>query len=108
MVSPRVVISWQLANEPHKDPNDNGLSVVFWVVGSDDLRKVNKDNWRFDFQNLSTGTGNAQRDTMTIPLFHGIVIIYDVKRIRHAATTTLSNTSQIKPPALSNFGSYCR
>ena len=92
MVSPRVVISWQLANEPHKDPNDNGLSVVFWVVGSDDLRKVNKDNWRFVFQNMSTGTGNARRDTTTIPLFHGKVIIYDGKRIRHATTISLTNT----------------
>ena len=91
-VSPRVVISWQLANEPHKDPNDNGLSVVFWIVGSDDLGKVNKDNWRFVFQNLSTGTGKDRRDTTTIPLFHGIVIIYDGKRIRHATTISLTNT----------------
>lgn len=91
MISPRVVISWQLGNEPHKDPNDNGLSVVLWIVGKDDIQKVNKDNWRFVFQNSSTGTGTERRDTTTISLFHGIIIIYNGKKIRHATTISLTN-----------------
>jgi len=35
MISPRIVVSWQLGNEPHVDPKDNGLSVVVWVVALD-------------------------------------------------------------------------
>eukprot|EP00816_Leptocylindrus_hargravesii_P001650 CAMPEP_0196803726 /NCGR_PEP_ID=MMETSP1362-20130617/3204_1 /TAXON_ID=163516 /ORGANISM="Leptocylindrus danicus, Strain CCMP1856" /LENGTH=379 /DNA_ID=CAMNT_0042175525 /DNA_START=453 /DNA_END=1592 /DNA_ORIENTATION=+ len=91
MISPRVVISWMLGNEPHRDPKDNGLSIVLWVVGKDDIQKVSQDNWRFVFQNLSTGTGNERRDTTSIPLFHGIIIIYDGKKIRHATTVSLTN-----------------
>ena len=43
-------------------------------------------DWRFVFQNLSTGLNDMRRDTTSIPIFHGIVIIFDRKNIKHATT----------------------
>ena len=90
MISPRIVISWQLGNEPHVDPKDNGLSVVVWVVALDeiDLNEVPRD-WRFIIQNVRTTEGNKQRDGISVQLCHGIVIIYDGKKVRHATSIPL-------------------
>ena len=90
MISPRIVISWQLGNEPHTDPKDNGLSVVVWVVALDeiDLNEVPRD-WRFNIQNVRTTEGNKQRDGISVQLCHGIVIIYDGKKVRHATSIPL-------------------
>jgi len=91
-ISPWMVISWQLGNEGHKDPNDNGLSVVIWVVDINNIDLSACTDWRFVFQNLSTGLDDVRRDTTSIPLFHGIVIIYDGKKIRHATTIPLDKS----------------
>ena len=87
MIAPRIVISWQLGNEPHFDPKDNGVSVVVWVVDvqETDLDKAPSD-WRFIFQNLRTEVDGKRRDGVSVQLFHGIVIIYDGKEIRHATS----------------------
>lgn len=92
MISPRIVVSWQLGNEPHVDPKDNGLSVVVWVVALDELDMENvPHDWRFVFQNLRTTEGKKQRDGVSVQLFHGIVIIYDGKKVRHATTIPLDD-----------------
>ena len=91
-IFPRMVISWQLANEGHKDPNDNGLSVVVWVVDINNIDSLACTDWRFVFQNLSTGSDHMRRDTTSIPLFHGIVIIYDGNKIRRATTIPLDKS----------------
>ena len=87
MIAPRIVISWQLGNEPHFDPKDNGVSVVVWVV---DVLEVDLDmappDWRFVIQNLRTEVDGKQRDGVSVQLFHGIVIIYDGKKVRHATS----------------------
>ena len=90
VISPRVVISWQLGNEPHVDPKDNGVSVVVWVVSLDniDLDEVPSD-WRFIIQNLRTTVNGEQRDGVSIQLFHSIVIKYDGNKIRHATSVPL-------------------
>eukprot|EP00816_Leptocylindrus_hargravesii_P001688 CAMPEP_0196805574 /NCGR_PEP_ID=MMETSP1362-20130617/5371_1 /TAXON_ID=163516 /ORGANISM="Leptocylindrus danicus, Strain CCMP1856" /LENGTH=383 /DNA_ID=CAMNT_0042178589 /DNA_START=446 /DNA_END=1594 /DNA_ORIENTATION=- len=87
MIAPRIVISWQLGNEPHVDPKDSGVSVVVWVVDVNniDLDKAPPD-WRFIIQNLRTEVDGKRRDGVSIQLFHGIVIIYDGKRVRHATS----------------------
>ena len=89
-IAPRIVFSWQLGNEPHVDPKDNGVSVVVWVVSLNDtdLDEVPSD-WRFILQNLRTNVDGVQRDGVLIQLFHGIVIVYDGKRIRHATSVPL-------------------
>ena len=73
------------------DPKDNGVSVVVWVVSLDniDLDEVPSD-WRFIIQNLRTIVNGEQRVGVSIRLFHGIVIIYDGKKIRHATSVPLN------------------
>ena len=86
------MFSCQLGNEPHVDPKDNGVSVVVWVVSVNDtnLDEVPSD-WRFILQNLRTNVDGVQRDGVSIQLFHGIVIVYDGKKIRHATSIPLDN-----------------
>ena len=90
MLSPRIVVSWQLGNESDVDPKDNKLSVVVLVVvlNEIDMNEVPRD-WRFVLQNLRTTDGDKQRDGVSVQLFHGIVIIFDGKKVRHATTIPL-------------------
>ena len=89
MLSPRIVVSW-LGNESDVDPKDNKLSVVVLVVvlNEIDMNEVPRD-WRFVLQNLRTTDGDKRRDGVSVQLFHGIVIIYDGKKVRRATTTPL-------------------
>ena len=87
MIAPRIVISWQLGNEPHVNPKDNGVSVVVWLLHIDEIDLVAAPpDWRFVIQNIRTKVGGKQRDGISVQLFHGIVIIYDGKKIRHATS----------------------
>ena len=90
MILLRIVVSWQLGNEPFVDPKDNGLSVVVWVVvlNEIDMNEV-PQYWRFVLQNLRTTEGDKQHDGVSVHLSHGIVIIYDGKKVRHTTTIPL-------------------
>eukprot|EP00816_Leptocylindrus_hargravesii_P001797 CAMPEP_0196808426 /NCGR_PEP_ID=MMETSP1362-20130617/8410_1 /TAXON_ID=163516 /ORGANISM="Leptocylindrus danicus, Strain CCMP1856" /LENGTH=390 /DNA_ID=CAMNT_0042182765 /DNA_START=287 /DNA_END=1459 /DNA_ORIENTATION=+ len=73
-VSPRMIISSRLGNEAHIDFGDNGVAFVVWLA-EDPTEDV--DDWRFVMQNLRTDVDGSVRDTTTIQLFHGIVMVYD-------------------------------
>ena len=82
-VSPRMIISSRLGNEAHIDFGDNGVSFVVWLA-EDPTEDV--DDWRFVMQNLRTDVDGSVRDTTTIQLFHGIVMVYDGRCIHHATS----------------------
>jgi len=91
-VSPRMIISSRLGNEAHIDFGDNGLSFVVWLA-EDPTEDVG--DWKFIMQNLRTDVDGSVRDTTTIQLFDGIVMVYDGRYIHHATSIPESNRGNI-------------
>ena len=83
MISPRFFISDRLANEPHMDDNDRGICVVYWIKDSE---TDDDADWQFIFESVTTGSGDSQRDTLTIQLHDGVVIVFDGTKVRHCSS----------------------
>ena len=83
IISPRIIISSLFGNEAHVDAGDKGKSAVVWVAENPDDPV---DDWHFILQTLRTHEHGKVRDTITVQLFHGIVIIYDGRAVRHATS----------------------
>lgn len=83
-------ISQDLCNAEHLDVNDGGIGVSMWV------EKVpgNSDNWYLLLP--STHSVNNQRP-IAIQLFHGIVISWDGRVIRHGSSRPyLTNGNEVR------------
>ena len=72
-----------LGNEAHVDAGDKGISVVAWVAEDPD---ESTEDWRFVLQALRTCEHGKQRDTISVQLQHGIIMIYDGRAVRHATS----------------------
>ena len=83
IISPRIIISNLLGNEAHVDAGDKGISVVAWVAEDPD---ESTEDWRFVLQALRTCEHGKQRDTISVQLQHGIIMIYDGRAVRHATS----------------------
>jgi len=83
LISPRMFVTDRLANEAHVDYNDVGPCVVFWIK---DSPMDNDTDWQFVFENVRTGEGNGKRDSLTVQLHDGLVIIFDGTKVRHCTS----------------------
>jgi len=83
MIAPRIIVSSLLGNEAHIDFKDKGLSFVVWLS---EKPENEVDDWRFILQSLRTDVDGCERDTTSVQLCHGIVMIYDGRFIRHATS----------------------
>ena len=89
IISPRMIISSLLGNEAHVDAGDKGRSAVVWVAENPD---DTVHDWQFILQTLRTHEQGKIWDTITVQLFHGIVIIYDGRAVRHATSLPDADT----------------
>jgi len=104
MLSPRIVVSWQLGNEPHVDPKDSGLSVVVLVVvlNEIDMNEVPRD-WRFVLQNLRTTEGDKQvflYNYFTVLLLFLMEKRFVMQLVFHWINDTLALVFFMVPPIL--------
>lgn len=89
-IAPRIIISNKLGNEGHCDVFDEGISIVIWVYENHAVGE-STDDWRFVLPSLRTGDGKEKRDGVSIPIYHGLVLIYDGRVIRHATSIPLGS-----------------
>ena len=81
--SPRLFVTDRIGNESHMDYQDIGPCVVFWLKES---VEDSESDWHFIFEAVSTGEGEHKRDSLSIQIEDGLVLVFDGSKVRHCTS----------------------